>query len=112
MNLPAPLALERAADEIVEVQEQKEPQPARLRDEHKGDYPPHLAAEHRRRVEGEVALYHAGGVHGAEQPDREGAEDDIQHEVVHAEPGVLVAEQVHPFHESAHMLYLRGEIIW
>ena len=105
-----PLALERGADEIVEVQEQQQRYDAvRLRHEDEGDYPPHLPAQHGGRVEGEEAREGARAVHGPEQPDGRRAHDYGEHQVVYAEARVLIAEQVDPLHETSHYKSSRSD---
>ena len=78
-------------------------------DKDKGHEPPHLALEHGGRIEGEGVDEGVGRIHGAQQPHSERAEYDIEHQVVHAEPRVLVAEQVHLFHKAAHIFTSVGE---
>ena len=95
----APLALQRGADPVIEVETDQQGKGTGVGGhEHKGHQPPHLAVEQCIEIEGQkaqgVGVVVLGQQH--EHIDRNVADDDNAHEVGNAEPGMGGAEALHP----------------
>ena len=95
----SPLALHRGADEVIEIEEQQPPDAAGVRDEHEGHQPPDLPAQDHLRIEREKIAHRAGAVHQRQQPDDGVADDEIAHEIFHAETRMADAVALDPTHE-------------
>ena len=86
----APAALQRAADEIIKVKDEKGQYARAGRVEGEGHKPPYLPVQNIRRIEGQIAEQRR--VHRADDPEHHICNGDVFDKVGDAEIGVLRAE--------------------
>ncbi len=96
----APLALYRAADEVVKVKRNQRQKIPAVRNKGEGHQPPNLPAHDLRRGEGQKAHKRARGVHHSQQPDCHITYNYVYHQIRNAKARVPVAEQIDLFHEA------------
>ena len=108
----APAVFQRLAYEVVEVEEYEGKEAVGVGDENEGEYAPDLTAENVVGGEGKHTLKAAGGVHHGEKPDDDVADDHVQHEIVYAEAGVLIAKEVHFSAEPFQNISAPNRLLW